>query len=291
VNDNDTRRPARPRLVRPGQAAEAEQAAREQHPAVRAAKVPWSPASMVADRQGLNMALFALPGAGKTTLGASATDSKQGAPLLVVNFDCETRSISDRDDIMVWPGEEMGGQIESWKQIDEFTGKLLRMKHPFKSIMFDTMGAGYDFAYRHVTGKSSNRRDGRQEFGEANQLILDLVSAWAVQSREQGINVIFSTHAEEKDETIGTGPTATKVTKLRMSVTPGVVKGMYQRVSTIGYLDERSSGERRLILHNTVKVIAKVHQPRSGTPLDLEIKDPNLGTIIDHFKKPIEVRT
>lgn len=240
---------------------------------------------MVADRQGLNIAIFGLPGSGKTTLGASATDSEQGAPLLIVNFDCETRSISDRDDIMVWPGKDMGGQIESWKQVDEFNSKLLRMKHPFKSIMFDTMGAGYDFAYKHITGKSSQRRDGRQEFGEANQLILDLVSAWAVQSREQGINAIFSTHAEEKEETVGTGPTATKKTTLRMSVTPGTVKGMYQRTSTIGYLEERQSGRRKLTLHNTVKVIAKVHQPRSGSPLPLEIDDPNLGTMIDHFKK------
>ena len=242
-----------------------------------AEKYPWSPASMVADKQGLNLMIFAMPGAGKTTLAASANDSPLGDPELIVNFDCENRSISDRDDIMVWPGVDLGGQIESWRQFDAFNTRLVR-KNPFKTIVFDTVSSGYNYAYREIIGKSSARRDGRQEFGDANQLIIDLVAEWANLSREQGINVIFTCHAEEKQEGEN-GPI-----NLRPSVTPGVVKGMYQRVSTIGFLEENRQGKRKLILHNTVKVVAKHHQPRSGNSLPLEIPDPNMGRIIDHIK-------
>ena len=135
----------------------------------------------------------------------------------------------------------------------------------------------YDLAYAHVVS-TSNARDGRQIFGEANELVLSLVKQWSVLARETGINVFFVAHSEEKQEGEN-GPIY-----LRMAVTPGVVKGMYQAVSNIGCLLELRQGKRRLYLHNTTKIIAKVHQPRTGPQLPNEIDDPNMGKIIDHVK-------
>jgi hypothetical protein len=146
----------------------------------------------------------------------------------------------------------------------------------------------YELAYKEVSGRGSANRDGRQIFGDANDLVLGVIRQWSSLARETGINVVFVTHAEEKQETEN-GPLL-----LRMAVTPGVVKGMYQAVSTIGCLLEMPGPRhpRKLLLHNTVKVVAKVHQPRTGPQVPLEIIDPDLGDLIEHFKgvKPYPVK-
>jgi len=235
---------------------------------------PWSPVSKVAHFQGLSLALFGPPGVGKTTLLATAPD------LLLVNFDPDLTSLQDRDDVMTWPGEKQGGVVKSWQQISAFSAQMLRRKHPFKTVAFDTINGMYDLAYQNVTERGSPNRDGRQIFGEANDLVLGIVKDWCMAARETGINVVFSAHSEEKQDGEN-GPLV-----LRMSITPGVVKGTYQRVSNVGCLLELPGvgRHRKLYLHNTAKIVAKVHQPKSGPQLPLEIVDPDLGKMIDHIK-------
>jgi AAA domain len=240
-------------------------------------RVPWTAASRISATQGLCIGVYSLPGAGKTTLGATVTQSKGGAPLLVINFDGETQSISDRDDIMVWPGEETGGQVESWSAFTSFNRKLISRRAPFKSFMFDTLSNAYPFAYAHVLKGQGGQpsRDPRADFGKANDLLLSLITEWARLSRERKYNVIFNVHSEEKQDGEN-GPL-----KWRPSITPGVVKGLYARVPNVGFLLELPTGKRKLYLHNTAKITAKVHQPKNGG-IPLEIENPDLGLIADH---------
>jgi hypothetical protein len=183
---------------------------------------------------------------------------------------------------MTWPGEKDNYTIKDWPHAERFMTTAARSvgnpkKWPFNTIMFDTINAGYDIAYKHVNETGRPNRDPRQIFGEANEKLLWLVNEWSLLSREQGLNVIFVCHAEEKQEGEN-GPML-----LRMSVTPGVIKGMYQKVSAIGALQE-FPGYRKLTLKNTPRIVAKYHQPQTGPQLPLEIKKPDLGKMILHAK-------
>lgn len=244
---------------------------------------PWSAPSSVVDRQGLSMMLFSHPGIGKTTLGLSMIHSDDGGPLLIVNFDEELRSVSDLGEdsgVMVWPGEQQGGRITGWQQVESFTNRLLTTRHPFKSIMFDTLNSAYDkFAFPWIERQNPTSRDPRQLFGAANDLVLKLITNFCGAAREQGVNVLFTCHAEEKQ--VGdNGPII-----IRPKITPGVVLGLNQRVSIIGYLDPaKLSSPRSLQLSPSGRVTAKIHQPRSGPQVPGKIPNPDLGLLINHLK-------
>lgn len=240
---------------------------------------PWSPASAIADQQGLNGLFFGPPGCGKTTLITTIRKSTLGGPLLVVNFDEEVRSISDLDDVMVWPGEKQNGKVGSWEKASAFIGKLERGSHPFKSIAFDTLNGAYDFALKKVRSSGNPNRDGRQIYGEANDMVLDLVSTWAMISREQGINVMFTAHSREVQDGEN-GPIY-----VRPDITPGALRGIYQKVSTIGYLEPaKANRPSKLIMRNTARIVAKNHQPQSGPQIPNEIRKPDLSKIVDHLR-------
>lgn len=243
---------------------------------------PWSPASSLTDNQGLNLALFSDPGVGKTTLLSTITESELGGPLLIVNFDEEVRSISDRDDVMVWPGEKQNGSVGSWLKAAAFLDSLLRRKHPFKSIGFDTLNSAYhQFILPPIQEEMGERADGRQVYGKANDELLRFIRLFSAQTRSRGINIVYCIHAEKKV----VGDEKSSVTYIRPEVTPGVNKGLYQMVSTIGYLEAgRMNGPRKLILAPSPRIIAKHHQPRSGWRLPNEIPDPNLGKLLDHVR-------
>jgi len=237
---------------------------------------------MVSQNQGLNAMLFGPPGAGKSTVVADAVSSEHARELIIINFDGDMSSLEDRTDIYVWPGgDENNGVIRDWRHFKAFSDKLVRTKHPFKTIQFDTISSAYDLAYKQSISTGNPNRDGRSIFGDANDLILEVVREWATISRERGINVVFICHAEEK-QSGENGPIL-----LRPSVTPGVVKGMYQAVSMIGCLQEKigPGNHRKLTLHNTAKVVAKIHQPKTGPQIPLEITDPDIGRIIEHVRK------
>lgn len=239
--------------------------------------LPWAPANQVADQQGLSLVLFGPPGSGKSTLAGTAAKNDVSKELLLVNFDGELRSLSDRTDISVWPKDKA---VQSTQQAAAFLSKLQRMKHPFQTIMFDTMNSAHKLAYKEELTKGGPNRDGRQVYGGANDWVLDIIYTWSMRARETGINVIFIMHSEEVKDGEN-GPIV-----LRPSVTPGVIKGMHQAVSAVGCLLEMpgTGHTRKLYLHNTAKISAKMHQPQSGQLLPLEIVNPDLGRMIEHVK-------
>ena len=246
---------------------------------------PWKPASQVVKALGVNMALFGHPGSGKTTLLKTAQDSEYGRDVIVIDMEGGTRSISDRDDVMVAtkPGTD-GDPLETWDDVSAVSELLRRQviegTCPFKTIGFDTLSAAQRLTLQKVM-KASPTPDmpSQPEYGKANELLLDLVRKWCEVSRRYGVNVIFNCHAvEEKDESTG-------IVLIRMSLTPGVIKGVYQAVDSIGYIAaDPKTNRRRLLLRETPKVLAKFRQPQSGPQLPLEIDDPDLGNIIEHVK-------
>lgn len=252
---------------------------------VKKPEFPWSSPSEVSDKQGLSMMLFSMAGHGKTTLGLTMLHSLDGGPMLIVNLDEELRSISDLtgSDVQVWPGEDKKGKISSYGQIQSISTRLLSGRHPFKCIMFDTLNSLYDkFALPDVKARNPGAKDPRQLYGEANDMVLELVSNFSALAREKGLNVVFTCHAEEKQ--VGeNGPIF-----IRPKITPGVVQGINQRVSLIGYLSPPVMGVRTLQLAPSKLITAKIHQPRTGQQVPDKLKNPDLGKLIDtlKYKKP-----
>lgn len=251
--------------------------------APKAPEYPWSSPASVADKQGLSMMLFSPPGVGKTTLGLTMINSLDGGPMLIINTDEELRSLSDLGEdsgVAVWPGVKQGGKIKSWSQIESFTSRILSGSHPFKAIQFDTLNSLYDkFALTDVKARNPSAKDPRQVYGEANDMVLGLVRNFTGIARERGIHVLFTCHSEEKQ--VGeNGPIYT-----RPKITPGVVLGMNQMVSLIGYLDPPRLGKPRTLQLAASRLIAtKIHQPRSGPQVPDKISSPDLGLLIDHLK-------
>lgn len=242
-------------------------------------ELPWGLPGDIAAQEGghgANAAFFGYAGCGKTTLLTTAVSASSGSPMLILNFDPDLQSLKAHTDLQVWPKK---GRL-TWDRIDAFTSRLLTGKHPFQTIGFDTGNNLYRQALRYVKAKGSDRRDPRQVYGEANDLVNAIIMDFATYSQESGVNILWSWHAEDVVE--GQGDQARLY--VRPDATPGVLKTIYQYHATIGYLEERTGAKRRLYLHNTQRVIAKVHQPPGEDAVAVEIDDPSLGKLIDHLR-------
>jgi len=230
----------------------------------------WLPASQLIDKQGLNVAIFGYPGSGKSTLSAT------GPKPLVVDIDgTAIRSLSDRSDVQI---AEVPGGPAGYDHCMMLSDRLLNKAHDFQLINWDTITTLHGMALKKVM-KASPTPDmpSQPEYGKANAMIEDFVQKWCAAARERGIHVMFSVHVkEEKDG--DSGPMM-----IRMGLTPGSTLAVYRAVDTIGYLSENTkTSDRKLLLKNNGKVIAKHHQPRTGeNRLPDEVVNPNLTEIIN----------
>jgi len=233
---------------------------------------PWASAADVSDALGMSLAVFGLPGAGKTTLAA-----EPGA--LIVDLEGGAEVLADRSDVMIWPKKDpKTGKVPvvTWDMLDSLSTKLLNKPHPFKIICFDTMSKMQRLALKKVMKASATpEMPSQPEYGKANELVNTLIEDWCGHARENNLCVIFNCHAEEEQDG--------DVVLIRMSLSPGVRKVMYQAVSTIGYLSSNArTEERQLLLKSTNKITAKIRQPRSGKQIPLEIKNPSIAKILEH---------
>jgi AAA domain len=237
----------------------------------------WKPASAVADAQGVNIALFGFPGSGKTDLAASAQYSEHGKDVLIIDADgTAPRSLSDRTDVQIYPAR-------NWEHIERIDAVLKSGRHSFRTFSWDTLTSIYEFALKVTQASGAGTQQASQpEYGKANEMVGKLIGDWCAIAREKGINVIFCVHAKEVyDE-------QSKVTYIRMSLTPGATDKVYQKVDTIGYLSESrlpKDNTRKLLLKSNQRVIAKHHQPRTGEQLPAEIPNPTMDILFKHAKR------
>lgn len=247
--------------------------------------VPWAPAAEVSKALGMSLALFGYPGSGKTTFAATPKT-------LLLDLEGGAEVLADRTDVMVWPKPDANGRLPkiTWDDVVALTeglrNALVKGTLPFNVLCFDTLTTAQRMCLAKVMRASATPdMPSQPEYGKANELLLAMVREWCQLAKEYGINVIFNVHAEEvKDDASG-------VVLIRMSLTPGVIKGVYQAVSSIGYIAETPGksatdpSKRKLLLRSTNKVVAKFRQPQSGPQLPLEIDDPSLEKILDHRRK------
>jgi AAA domain len=253
--------------------------------------LPWSPASEVASTIGFNAVIFGYPGCGKTTFAATAQDHPMGRDTFFWAVDSGIRSLADRTDVMTWPRKDPNtGQVvkPTWDGVMRISDGLKRPgKNPFRTLVFDDLTKGYRLCVDKVLG-GTDRPMQIQDWGKANDMMINFIEEWADISRSTGINFIVNAHAIEVVEGADEQGNGGQMF-IRIAATPGVAKAIPQLVDSIGYLSEkprspaRKEPEYRLILHSTTKVVAKYRQPRSGPQLPDEIVNPTMGIILDHI--------
>lgn len=239
----------------------------------------WEPASQAAQGSGLSMALMGKAGSGKTTMCA-------GSDTLLIDFEGGRIVLSDRPDVMVWPPrDKKTGKIPriTWDGFSELNDHLLSGSSPFRTVVFDTMNAMYGLAMNNKVLKGARDKNGVpvppewSDYRKANALVGEVVREWSLRATEEGINVVFITHAKEVK-------TEGDTLLIRMDMTPEVITTINQAVDAIGYLETKPNS-RKLILHNTHRVDAKYRQPRTGQQLPDEILDPSLAKILEFRNK------
>jgi len=234
---------------------------------------PFKRASELIDQQGINIVIFGYGGAGKTTLGCTAQDSDLGKDVLLIDLEGGVRSVADRDDITVM-------QPRNWEEVVQLIEWLKKNDHPYKTWIFDSLTEAQRMTLKMVM-KSSPTPDmpSQPEYGKSNELVLTMVRELRNLSVERGLNIVFTAHADEvKDESSGT-------VLIRMALTPGCVKGLYQIVDAIAYLQaDYKTDQRKLFLKSTHRVLAKFRQPRTGPQLPTEIENPSMAAIIEHVR-------
>jgi hypothetical protein len=232
---------------------------------------PWVMPNEIVDKQGWNGAIFGYAGAGKTSLAASAPK-----PCIVDVDGTAARSLLGLN-VPVIPH----ARVDSWAKLEKMHRYLSTQKHPFETICWDTVTSMYKYALQDVVGAPLSAQQPRQnDWGKANALINEILETWCDLARSTGINVLFNVHVKEVLDDEG------KLNRLQMDLTPGVLSTMYRVTDTIGYIRELSNaalGTRKfqLLLRSDSKIVAKHHQPQTGSSvIALEHDDPNLSKII-----------
>lgn len=228
-------------------------------------------ASEVGQVWGLNILLYGVSGAGKTTLCGTAQDTPNGRDVLYVDLEGGTMSISDRPDIMVY-------RPSQWSDLQRVYDALLSdTDNTFKTVIIDSLSEAQTMCLKSVVG--TREQVTQQDWGKVNDRLLAMVRAFRTLTHTKGINTIFTAlERETRDEATGT-------VRVGPALTPGSSINVGAAVDSIGYLTwNEKTGQRVLHLAGTNKFSAKVRQPMSVKRVPDKMENPSLAVVIDALK-------
>jgi phage nucleotide-binding protein len=220
---------------------------------------------------GSSAIIFGVPGVGKTVFCASAADSPHGKKVLFIDVEGGTRSISDRKDVDVFRPSEIGEVKEVWDFLNDG-------EHEYKTIVIDTLNELQKVGLRDILRTAKDPEwPGLQDWGKSTEQMTRLVRAFRDLGQEQGINILFTAHAnEQKDEVTG-------AVLIRPNLTPKATEAVCGIVDMVGYMRMTREGKRELLLRPTNTIVAKYRQPLTGPQLEPVIEEPNMVDILDHM--------
>jgi hypothetical protein len=214
---------------------------------------------------GLNLLLYGSPGAGKTTLCATAQDSPFGADVLFLDVEGGTRSISDRPDIAVY-------RPTKWEDLREVYESLKAGEHSFKTVVVDSLTEAQKMAMRAVIGNAPT--PDRQQWGFINEKLTGLVRAFKDLTSTHQINAVFTALVKEEKDVLTGGVMA------RPAMTPGSSLDITAAVDNVGYLTKDDKGKRILYLDGQKGFLAKTREPVKHRLLPNAFEDPTLVDVL-----------
>ena len=221
-------------------------------------------ASDVAQAWGLNLLVYGVSGAGKTTLAASAQDSPYGKDVLFIDVEGGTRSISDRPDIAVY-------HPVKWDDLRDVFQALNAGGHNFKTVVVDSLSEVQTMALKSVVGDVAT--PGQRSWGATNEKLIDFVRALKGLAYTQQINSVFTALVREEKDQNG-------ALLARPAMTPGSTLNVTAAVDNVGYLTKDAKGKRILYLEGTNNFIAKTREPIKGRKLPAAFENPTLVDVL-----------
>lgn len=236
----------------------------------------WAPNWYVptATETHLNVALFSIPGVGKTTLAASASVVEAMAPVAIINaesgMEALTEDVYDEDGARVVDRSQL--KVTDFSQFGDLR-KLFDYfafsQHGFKTLVIDTLDeilgrclAKWERYYIPVSGeglpldRGDDKQMGLKVYNRATKEMTEIIRKF----RDLPMNVIFTAH--ETDRPLDqNGPL-----RVRMDLTPALYGFVEGALSIIGRLQYKTIEDKSV----------RILQFRSDTD-QLRVKDRTPG--------------
>lgn len=244
-------------------------------------------AKQLAGQSGLNTVIFGPPGIGKTTLLCGCQDSELGRNVLLFDIDGGFQSVSDRDDIAIWP-DRTDTPDPTWVDFRGLVDKIIAAgtDSPYLTYIFDSVSSIYnDLIIPHVTG-GRGKQPALNQWGECTRLMVKLIQDVKTLNA-LGINTLFIGHVQEDNETVGTGADAYTVTNIRLAITPKARDEILRVINTVGYYGWDAAKKNRVLHFQAQRRVdgPKFQQPQSGPQMPLELKNPSMGEILKYARR------
>jgi hypothetical protein len=247
----------------------------------------------------MNIMVYGDSGAGKTLLAGTAAFVKELSPVLFIDVEGGTHTLShfaDNSDIDVIPDPEDKGRTLKWTDIQKIYNDLFAGRHPYKTVVIDSLTEMQKLAMNYVLGNEK-----KMDFDvEGN---LPQFKDWHVNTeqmrrmvrafRDLPMNTIFTALSDDKVD-----PRTANSENPRIIKTPSFTKKLAQEIpaffDTVFYLYSKARGAQNVRYIQTDKdnsVVAKcrVH----GIPLNIENPDMDIlfDMLIRNPPKPGESNT
>lgn len=240
-----------------------------------------------AGTKGFNAVIFGPPGVGKSTLLATAQDSEHGKDLLWFDIDDSVATLSDRDDIAIWPDRETDPDV-TWIKFRKVVDQVIAAgdKSPYKTLGFDSISSiYYNLIVPKVTG-SKEAQPHQGQWGEANRIFLKFMSD-VMMLNAKGIHTIFIGHVTEDKEILDPEHPENYVVHLRLAGSPKGRDEILRTVGTVGYYDwDRRFQNRELKFEPDRKLDApKFRKPMSGPAMPGKLVNPTMDDLFKYAQR------
>ena len=214
-------------------------------------------------RQNLKILLYGSSGVGKTVLAASAQDDPRTTPVLLIDFEGGTLSVSDKAIDVV--------RITDFKQLDEIYAFLSKNRH-YKTVIIDSVTELQKLNMSAVLAEKRAEVPQIADWGKSALQMRKLIRYF----RDLPLHLIMTALPQEsKDERDGT-----------IAVKPALsgkladeIPGLFDIVGYLGVTVAKDSdtASRKLLVTATPKFVAKDRSNRLGSI----VTDPTIPKLLD----------
>lgn len=175
--------------------------------------------------------IFGEYGTGKTNLGASAGEVDAYGPVLIVDIEGSVAGVGRR-----YPDAKVV-KADTFQKLEAIRYELLNKKHPFKTVVFDTLNVAQDRAESHFKAKPENQTNKFGTYADLKEWTVDFMR----EMHHADFLAIFIAHPNVvTDEQTGKITTTVKITGSAKTIAPTIP-------DLIGYLEFVTNEEGEVV--------------------------------------------